>query len=61
MSHSMGWAFARLTLDEQRRRFDFRRTRVCPACVGRGVTRRVLWWRGWRACGACHGWGMLGG
>ena len=61
MGHFMEWAFARLILDEQRRRLDFHTARVGPACAGKGERRRVLWWRGWRLCGACHGRGMLGG
>jgi DnaJ-class molecular chaperone len=55
------WLMLHAILEEQRRRFDFRRPRVCRACRGRGERHKVLWWRGWRECPACHGRGMLGG
>ena len=61
MSQSYGWAFAQLTLDEQRRRLDLRTARPCRPCAGRGVRWRVLAWRGRRECRVCHGRGMVGG
>ena len=58
---SQGWPLARMLLEQQRRRFDFRKPRVCKACWGRGERRRVLFWKGWRQCQTCHGPGMIGG
>ena len=55
------WLMMHALIEEQRRRLDFRRARVCRACRGWGERRRVLWWRGLRQCKACHGRGMFGG
>jgi DnaJ-class molecular chaperone len=57
----LGWTLLQAILDEQARRFDFRRARVCRSCRGRGERRNVLWWRGFKQCRVCHGRGMLGG
>jgi len=57
----LGWTLMQAILDEQARRFDFRRARVCGACRGWGERRRVLFWRGFKTCRVCHGRGMLGG
>jgi hypothetical protein len=61
MSNPFGWPLVQAFLDEQARRFDFRRARVCGACRGWGERRTVSWWRGWRTCRVCHGRDMLGG
>ena len=61
MSNPFGLPLVQAFLDEQARRFDFRRARVCGACRGRGKRRRVLLWCGWRQCRVCYGRGMLGG
>lgn len=61
MSNPYGWPLLQALLDEQARRFDFRRARVCQTCRGWGKRRKVLWWRGFRTCRVCHGRGMLGG
>jgi DnaJ-class molecular chaperone len=58
---SQGWPLAQMLVEEQRRRFDFRKARVCKACRGWGERRRVLFWKGWRQCNVCHGRGMIGG
>jgi DnaJ-class molecular chaperone len=55
------WLLMQAILEEQRRRFDFRRARVCRACRGWGERRKVARWRGFKQCKACHGRGMLGG
>jgi DnaJ-class molecular chaperone len=61
MSNPYGWPLLQAFLDEQARRFDYRRARVCRTCRGRGQRRRVPWWRGFKTCRVCHGRGMLGG
>ena len=61
MNQLYGWAFARLILDEQRRRLELRTARPCRACAGRGVRRRLVAWRGWRECRVCHSRGLIGG
>lgn len=57
----LGWTLLQAILDEQARRFDFRRARVCRSCRGRGERRKALWWRGFKLCRVCYGRGMLGG
>ena len=55
------WVMLDAIAAEQRRRFDFRKARVCRSCRGWGERRKVLWWRGFKPCTVCHGRGMLGG
>lgn len=61
MSNPFGLPLLEAFLEDQRRRFDFRRARVCRPCRGWGERRKVLWWRGWKQCRVCYGRGMLGG